>query len=653
MKLYALLLALGVAMHVTGSDRVIRERFERGESAFRTGGSARVVRGDAPHVELTGAAADLGLVWFHEPLNPTDSRVAVTFECSISVPAGAPANAVGGGVQMVLVSGEPPRAAGRGGESLGTGGLAAPHVGVAFDLGADLDHALRAPHLEVNVDSDPAVDPPLAASTDVPPAMPGEELRVRIAATLDGRELSVHVDAGDCFRARRVIATTLPASRPAPLFLGFTATSSGVALRQRLHAVTVDVEPRSPAFVRGDCNGDGVICGSVTDLVAIAQSCFLGGAGLACADACDANDDGTVCGSVTDIAYLANFCFAGTGPRPPAPSACGVDPTPDGLDCADSPCDAAGDSRLVFLGENERGFEEYLRTRDEMVMALIPPGAFEQGDHYDDRGGDELPVHAVQISRPFLLGKFEVTCRQYRRFLDAIGCGGLDCDGDDPTWDYTGPDGPTPGHGYDGCHYPEGTRKFAWGLNPSYFEDESMADHPVIWVDWFDAVAYSRWANGERSTDWNDPDAYGLPTEAQWEYAARWRGEGLTPARYPWGGSDGPLDDERNINAGLCNYGQTVGRTVPVCSYPAGRSHFGLYHQAGNVYEWTADWYDADFYDSAPRRDPFVSSGDIFRQLRGGGWFGVPFSVRGAYRCNFPQDEPDIDVGFRCATPAP
>ena len=264
-------------------------------------------------------------------------------------------------------------------------------------------------------------------------------------------------------------------------------------------------------------------------------------------------------------------------------------------------------------------------------------------------GGDELPAHQVNITEPFLLAKFEVSNRQYRLFLDSIACAGPACDGGSDRYSYTGPGA----EAFDGCHYPEGEAGLFWARNDAYFNHPDFADYPVTWVDWFDAVAYSRWANRETSADWGDFRSYGIPPEAQWEYAARWRGGDAAPARYPWGGSEGRFNSPDNINSGHCNHADPLGRTDRVCSYPAGRSWFGIYNQAGNVYEWTADWYKADAYSDAGRDDPFTASGSVFRQLRGGGWFGPPFSVRSAYRCNIRPQEGDADIGFRPSAPVP
>jgi len=285
-----------------------------------------------------------------------------------------------------------------------------------------------------------------------------------------------------------------------------------------------------------------------------------------------------------------------------------------------------------------------------MVMVLHPAGEFEQGDHYGDRGESELPVHRTRITQPFLLGKFEVTNAQYRRFLEAIGCTSPDCKTYDRTWDFDG----ISAVDYDGNHYPEGPDSRGWSSNANYFESADQADHPVLWIDWFDAVAYARWAGDIRRSDaWAIPEVHGIPSEAQWEYAARFRHDEGTPHRYPWGGSEGDQNDQQNIHPEVCNFGDNLGRTLPVSSLPAGRSSLGVYHQSGNVYEWTADWYDPTSYFRSPLNDPFVFSGITYRQLRGGGWFGVPFSQRGAYRCNWRPGTPDIDVGMRVSGVAP
>ena len=130
---------------------------------------------------------------------------------------------------------------------------------------------------------------------------------------------------------------------------------------------------------------------------------------------------------------------------------------------------------------------------------------------------------------------------------------------------------------------------------------------PVTYVDWDQADAYAAWVGGR------------LPTEAEWENACR-SADGRI---YPWG--DEPPATER------LNYNYEVGGTTEVGTYPPGAN--GLYDMAGNVWEWTADWYSEDYYKSSPERNP---SGPCarrrYRTLRGGSWATAKHAVRCAYR---------------------
>jgi formylglycine-generating enzyme required for sulfatase activity len=150
-------------------------------------------------------------------------------------------------------------------------------------------------------------------------------------------------------------------------------------------------------------------------------------------------------------------------------------------------------------------------------------------------------------------------------------------------------------------------------------------DKPVRIVTWMIADEYCR-AMGKR-----------LPTEAEWEKAAR----GPDGFQFPWG---------NEWNPDYLNAGQEEQEIMPVGSYEKGKSPYGVYDMAGNVMEWTADWYQA--YPGAEYESPLY--GKQRRVVRGGGWGGIghyviPHYFRAAYRYNFPPDKAFNDVGFRCA----
>lgn len=244
---------------------------------------------------------------------------------------------------------------------------------------------------------------------------------------------------------------------------------------------------------------------------------------------------------------------------------------------------------------------------------------------------DERPVHQVTLS-PFYLDATEVTNAEFARFVEATGYQ-TDAEKEGSAWIFK--EGFKDWEAVDGADWRH-------PLGPA----SSLADrmnHPVVNVSWNDAAAFAKWA-GKR-----------LPTEAEWEYAARGGRKGEI---YPWG------NELKPGGKSLANFWQGVWPaknlledkfyyTAPAGSFePNG---FGLYDMIGNAWEWTADWYAADYYRHSPAKDPKGPTSGEMRVARGGSWF-CSENYCGAYRVGFrgqsPPDSAFNNVGFRCARDA-
>ena len=237
-------------------------------------------------------------------------------------------------------------------------------------------------------------------------------------------------------------------------------------------------------------------------------------------------------------------------------------------------------------------------------MVLIPAGNFEMGSNDAAANDDELPVHTVRLDA-FYMDKHEVTNAQFKAFINENPEWGKDRIAD---WLHNGY---YLGH-WDSNDYPFGT-----------------ADHPVVHVSWFAAVEYAEWAGKQ------------LPTEAEWEYAAR---GGLAGKKYPWGDAEPTSVD--------ANYNENVGHPTPAGRYAA--NGYGLYDMAGNVSEWCFDAYDADFYaESDDKWNPIAYGIDTGRVLRGGSWYLVARGLRVARRIGFTPAATTDGLGFRCVRDVP
>jgi len=281
-------------------------------------------------------------------------------------------------------------------------------------------------------------------------------------------------------------------------------------------------------------------------------------------------------------------------------------------------------------------------------MVLIPAGSFVMGREVREGWSpmaapemfdDELPPHEVYVDA-FYIDRYEVTNRQFKEFVDATG---YLTDAEDHGGSMVmvpADQADTPVKGTDiGWKFVEGA---SWRTpeGPGSSIEELM-DHPVVHVSWNDANAYAKWI-GKR-----------LPTEAEWEKAAR----GGTNTNWFWGDSLGEAGKYQNFYAEHrldYKYPPEVfdgyDRTSPVGSFlPNG---YGLYDTSGNVFEWTNDWYQYDYFSHSPRNNPKGPENGDGKVIKGGGWYLCECFTRPANR--EPRDIVDHDhgLGFRLALDA-
>ncbi|HTU65508.1 MAG TPA: SUMF1/EgtB/PvdO family nonheme iron enzyme [Steroidobacteraceae bacterium] len=244
-------------------------------------------------------------------------------------------------------------------------------------------------------------------------------------------------------------------------------------------------------------------------------------------------------------------------------------------------------------------------------FVYVPAGTFRMGDAAGDGLARERPVHVVDLDA-FYIGKFEVTNRDWRRFRDDAGY-------DDPQY---WPNG----HVVPRDQVPYWTQPNNHGGGTP-----GSDDYPVIGVNWDAASAYCAWLSAKTG------QRYRLPTEAEWEKAAR----GTDGRRYPWGA---------NLDRSLANYvgAQAYDTVQPVGFFKGNASPYGAFDMAGNVLEWCADWYDRDYYAVSPRRNPPGPKSGAYRVVRGGSFFVEASDLRSAARSlAWPSFQGHRMIGFR------
>jgi eukaryotic-like serine/threonine-protein kinase len=297
------------------------------------------------------------------------------------------------------------------------------------------------------------------------------------------------------------------------------------------------------------------------------------------------------------ILFVVSIIASGCGPSAtPTPTVAPVVPPtamPTATDTA-MPVSTPTEEPTATIAPTPQPGSIQVSPADGMEAVYVPAGDFNMGSNAGT--ADEQPVHTVFLDA-FWIDRTEITNRMYNLCVKAGECG----------------------------------RPYTPGSNTHnyYYDNPQYANYPVVDLRWTSAEKYCAWA-GMR-----------LPTEAEWEKAAR----GTDERTYPWGNA--------NPNNSLLNFNNPTGDTEIVGKFVNGASPYGALDMAGNVMEWVADWYDAGYYAVSPDMNPKGPADGQNKVLRGGSWFSDLYSVRSADRAyNIPSYR-NLVVGFRCAITAP
>ncbi len=274
---------------------------------------------------------------------------------------------------------------------------------------------------------------------------------------------------------------------------------------------------------------------------------------------------------------------------------------------------------VVLTVEQQGRQTTYIFTFESVMISrsvLVQGGTFTMGNTWGGGDGDEKPTHKVTLTYDFYMGKYEVTFNEYDAFCEATGRSKPKDEG--------------------------------WGRE----------QRPVINVSWWDAIAYCNWLSekeklpkayddkgnlldkdGRVTTDPSKVVGYRLPTEAEWEYAAR---GGNKSKGYKYAGSD-DVDRVAWYDSNSGSKTQEVGKKAP--------NELGIYDMSGNVWEWCSDWFGN--YSSSAQTNPYNSTAGSYRVIRGGSWLNYATYVRVAYRYSFSPTLTYYDLGFRICRTTP
>ncbi|RLS39123.1 MAG: formylglycine-generating enzyme family protein [Planctomycetota bacterium] len=313
--------------------------------------------------------------------------------------------------------------------------------------------------------------------------------------------------------------------------------------------------------------------------------------------------------------------------------------------------------------QSQKAWADHLQTEVQLTnsigstLILIPSSEFQMGSHesmeetaaFAIRMGhkgaqaenyrDEHPQHLVQLTRPYFLGKHEVTRGEFRKFVELTGYQ-TEAEAD----------------GLGGLGYSATTQsveqkpEYTW-RNPGW---EQTDKHPVLNVSWNDAVEFCKWLSQ------HEGHTYQLPTEAQWEFACR----AGTTGRLVTG--DVPADLAGSANVGDESYHRTPGFTQYTGYFPFDdgtrftaevgsyrENPFGLCDMHGNVWEWCRDWYSESYYANSPRENPAGPLTGTYHIYRGGGWLNDPVGCRTTRRGGPSPSKRCNRLGFRLTRTIP